>query len=78
MIFCLICLAGFFACGNLVGKSKNEPKPVKIIMWALTLTIFILTILAFSAYTTVVKERAVLEYHHIQKRVEITTTYEIF
>lgn len=78
MIFCLICLAGFFACGNLIGKSKDEPKPVKIIMWALTLTIFLLTILAFNAYTNIVKERAVLEYHHIQKRVETTTTYEIF
>lgn len=78
MIFCLICLAGFFACGILVGKSKDEPKPVKIIILGLTLTIFLLTILAFSAYTTVVKEQGVLEHHHIQKRVETTTTYEIF
>lgn len=78
MIFCLICLAGFFACGNLVGKSKDEPKPVKILLCALTLTIFLLTILAFNAYTNIVKEQAVLEYHHIQKRVETTTTYEIF
>ena len=78
MIFCLICLAGFFACGNTIGKSKDDPKSTKILLWALTLTIFTLTILAFSAYTIVVKEQAVLEYHHIQKRVETTTTYEIF
>lgn len=78
MIFCLICLAGFFACGNLIGKSKDESKPVKICIWGLTLTIFLLTILAFNAYTDIIKERAVFEYHHIQKRVETTTTYEIF
>lgn len=78
MIFCLICLAGFFACGNLVGKSKDEPKSLKILLWALTLTIFLLTILAFNAYTNIVKEQGVFEYHHIQKRVETTTTYEIF
>lgn len=78
MIFCLICLAGFFACGNIIGKSKDEPKSTKILLWALTLTIFALTVLAFKAYTEVIKDRAVLEYHHIQKRVETTTTYEIF
>lgn len=78
MIFCLICLAGFFACGNIIGKSKDDPKSTKILLWALTLTIFVLTVLAFKAYTIVVKEQAVLEYHHIQKRVETTTTYEIF
>ena len=78
MIFCLICLAGCFACGNLIGKSKDEPKSVKILLWALTLTIFFLTILALNAYTDIIKDRAVLEYHHIQKRVETTTTYEIF
>lgn len=78
MIFCLICLAGFFACGNIIGKSKDDPKSTKILLWALTLTIFALTILAFKAYTIVVKEQAVLEYHHIQKRVETTTTYEVF
>lgn len=78
MIFCLICLAGFFACGNIIGKSKDDPKSTKILLWALTLTIFALTILAFNAYTNIVKEQAVLEYHHIQKRVETTTTYEIF
>lgn len=78
MIFCLICLAGFFACGNIIGKSKDDPKSIKILLWALTLTIFGLTILAFKAYTIVVKEQAVLEYHHIQKRVETTTTYEVF
>lgn len=78
MIFCLICLAGFFACGNIIGKSKEEPKYTKILLWALTLTIFALTILAFSAYTDVIKELAILEYNHIQKRVETTTTYEIF
>ena len=77
MIFCLICLAAFFACGNIIGKSKDEPKSTKILLWALTLTIFLLTILAFKAYTDIVKEQAVLEYHHIQKRVETTTTYEI-
>lgn len=78
MIFCLICLIGFFTCGNLVGKSQDEPKSIKILLWALTLTIFLLTILTFNAYTNIVKEQAVLEYHHIQKRVETTTTYEIF
>lgn len=78
MIFCLICLAGFFACGNIIGESKDDPKSTKILLWALTLTIFALTILAFKAYTIVVKEQAVLEYHHIQKRVETTTTYEVF
>ena len=78
MIFCLICLAGFFACGNIIGESKDEPKSIKIILWALTLTIFLLTILAFNGYTNIVKEQAVLEYHHIQKRVETTTTYEVF
>lgn len=78
MIFCLICLAGFFACGNIIGESKDEPKSIKILLWALTLTIFALTILAFHAYVDVVKEQAVLEYHHIQKRVETTTTYEVF
>lgn len=78
MILCLICLAGFFACGNIIGKSKDDSKSTKILLWALTLTIFVLTVLAFKAYTIVVKEQAVLEYHHIQKRVETTTTYEIF
>lgn len=78
MIFCLICLAGCFACGSVIGQSKDEPKSIRILLWALTLTIFLLTILAFNAYTNMVKEQAVLEYHHIQKRVETTITYEIF
>ena len=78
MIFCLICLAGFFACGNIIGESKDEPKSTKVLLWALTLTIFGLTIFAFKAYTDIVKEQVVLEHHHIQKRVETTTTYEIF